>query len=150
MKIGLDIATKTGMAVLVGEGKFFVTVYQGSPQEQLEMLLDVLGEDEIGKCKFFVEQLNTFINANTTRSLLLRSGYLCGTLERLGGEVEFVNAMTVRKHLGAKKKEDVQKLFSDFKLTSDEADALACLLFGLGLKAQDVKEVVRGRSGDLL
>lgn len=144
MNIGLDIATKTGVAVEIGKGKFFVTVYQGSPQEQLDMLVDVLGEEEVKNCTFYVEQLNTFINANTTRSLLLRSGYLCGTLEKFGGKVEFVNAMTVRKHLGAKKKEDVQKMFSDYKLTSDEADALACLLFGLGLMASDVKEVVRG------
>jgi len=131
MFIGLDVAKRCGVAVLKREGEYFTTVYTGTAQEQLDMLLDVLGRNEVRGSTFYVEKLNTFVNADTTRSLLLRAGYLTGTLERMGGKIEFVNAMTVRKWLGAKDKAAVKARFAAWHLTDDEADALACLMYGL-------------------
>ena len=68
MKIGLDVAKKLGVAYLVAPNQILTTVYEGSQLEQVSWLLDVLGT--FSGHEFFVEKLNSFVNANTTRSLL--------------------------------------------------------------------------------
>lgn len=130
MLVGLDVAEKMGVVYSVyGSGRYFTTVYRGSPVEQLQMLEDVLGEDVKGACIFY-EELNTFVNANTTRSLLHRVGYLKNSLLKLGAErVEPVNAISARKFLGLPTKTEVGDFFKPWGLTQDEADAMAVLLF---------------------
>lgn len=134
--VALDVATNMGVVYKKGK-QFFCTTYTGSPIEQLEMLQDVLGEDLAG-VTVYMEQENTFRNANTTRSILHRVGYLKNSLERMGAEIKMVNAMSARKFLGVKGKENVKQLFSDFNLSGDESDALAVLMFGENITLNDL------------
>lgn len=132
MIVGLDIATSTGVVYYNGK-VFSCTTYKGTPDYQLQMILDVLG-DEVNGSIIYIEQMNKFLNADTTRSLLHRVGYIKLTLEKLGASVKMVNAMSVRKFIGAKNKEEVKAMFAPFGLNSDEADALALVLFGEQIK----------------
>jgi hypothetical protein len=140
--VALDIAKTMGVCFHKHpDGNFYCTAYSGTPQEQLEMLLDVLGDD-VKNTLFFIEELNSFVNAKTTRSLLHRVGFIKLTLEKLGAKVEMVNAMAARKFLGAKNKKDVGNIFQalDFpKMTDDEADALAIMLFALDINPLLIK-----------
>ena len=147
IKIGLDIATSMGVCFYNGTN-FVCTTYTGTPIEQLETLQDVVGEDLKG-AKIYIEQENTFRNANTTRSILHRVGYLKNSLEKIGAEIVMVNAMSARKHLGAKCKADVSGLFSKFGLNSDESDALAVLMFGEQLPLDVLAQNVIKMEGDL-
>lgn len=134
--VALDIAKRMGVIFYNHpDGVMFCTTYEGAPDEQLQMLLDVLG-DEVSDCLFLIEELNTFVNAKTTRSLLHRVGYIKLTLEKLGAEVKMLNAMSVRKYIGAKNKADVRKVFYSLglpEMSEDEADALAILCFGMDI-----------------
>lgn len=138
LKIALDIATSMGVAYFTGQ-RVICTTYKGSPVEQLEMLLDVVGEDLVG-VTVYIEQENNFRNANTTRNILHRVGYLKNSLEKFGASVVMINAMTARKHLGVKGKAEVKSLFAEQKLNSDEADAVAILLCGEGLDVEFIKD----------
>lgn len=110
-------------------GIYHCTTYQGTPIEQLEMLKDFAGEDVEGAVIFY-EQLNTFVNANTTRSLLERVGYLKNSLIKLGAlKVEPINAIAARNFLGCKDKKAVGDAFKKWNLNQDEADAMAIFLF---------------------
>lgn len=129
--VALDIATKMGVVYKTYPGgKFYCTTYEGTPIEQTEMLFDVLGDD-LSNCTVFIEQLNDFINANTVRSLLKRAGYIENSLIKRGAKVEFVNAMSARKYVGAKKKADVHAMFSKYGLDPDQSDALAIMCFAM-------------------
>lgn len=98
------------------------------------MLFGFLG-DMTGST-FYVEKLNHFVNANTTRSLLLRTGYLVYCLEEDWlGTIEYVIATQARKFQGVKTKKEAQDLFPG--LSGDEADAVIVLLFGLKKKANE-------------
>lgn len=132
--IGLDIAEKMGVVYHYhGSNTYNCTTYKGTPIEQMQMLEDVVGEDISGSIVFY-EQLNTFVNANTTRSLLHRAGYLKNSLLRLGAsKVEAVNAIAARKFLGCKDKKSVGVLFSEWGLNQDEADAMAIMLFATAM-----------------
>lgn len=133
--VSLDIATNMGVIYHQRDsGVYYATTYKGSPVEQLEMLLDVLGDDVKGVSVFY-EELNTFRNANTTRNILHRVGYLKNSLLADGAEFQPVNAVQARKFLGFKDKEAVGKYFSAFGLNQDEADAMVVLLFA---KAQSL------------
>lgn len=133
MKIGLDVAKKLGVAYLVAPNQILTTVYEGSQLEQVSWLLDVLGSFK--GHEFFVEKLNSFVNANTTRSLLLRTGYIQGKILEAGGTVTYVSAPSARKLQGVKDKKGMNALVPN--LTNDEADAVAVLLFGLDGKVAD-------------
>lgn len=133
MKIGLDVAKKLGVAYLVAPNQILTTVYEGSQLEQVSWLLDVLGT--FSGHEFFVEKLNSFVNANTTRSLLLRTGYIQGKILEAGGTVTYVSAPQARKLQGVKDKKGMNALMPN--LTNDEADAVAVLLFGLDGKVAD-------------
>jgi hypothetical protein len=131
MLVALDVATNMGVVYKQHPGgKFMCTTYKGTPIEQVEMLLDVLGDDLTG-CTVFVEQLNDFINANTVRSLLKRVGYIENSLIMRGAKVEYFNAMSARKYIGAKKKADVHAMFSKYGLDPDQSDALAIMCFAM-------------------
>lgn len=131
MLVALDVATNMGVVYKQHpDGKFICTTYKGTPIEQVEMLLDVLGDDLTG-CSVFVEQLNDFINARTVRSLLKRVGYIENSLIMRGATVEYFNAMSARKYVGAKKKADVHEMFSKYGLDPDQSDALAIMCFAM-------------------
>lgn len=127
--VGLDIAGSMGVVYNnFGSGVYNATTYVGTPIEQLQMLEDVLGD--LTNVIVFFEQLNTFVNANTTRSLLHRVGYIKNGLIKLGVQkIEPVNAMAARKFLGFKNKKQVGAYFKDWGLNQDEADAMAVLLY---------------------
>ncbi len=130
--IALDIAEKMGVVYRTyGRDEFYATTYTGSPVAQMQMLEDVLGEEIQGAIVFY-EELNTFVNAGTTRSLLHRAGYLKNSLLRLGAtSVEPVNAMSARKFLGFKNKKEVAEWFEKFNINGDEADAMVVMLYAL-------------------
>lgn len=141
LMIGLDIAEKMGVVYhRYNSGIYHCTTYQGTPIEQLEMLEDVAGEDVEGAVIFY-EQLNTFVNANTTRSLLQRAGYLKNSLIKLGAlKVEPVNAIAARKFLGCKDKKAVGDVFKKWNLNQDEADAMAIFLFATATPLEILNE----------
>lgn len=130
--ISLDIAEKMGVVYKTyGRDEFYVTTYKGSPVAQMQMLEDVLGEEIQGAVVYY-EELNTFVNAGTTRSLLHRAGYLKNSLLRLGAKsVEPINAMSARKFLGFKNKKEVADWFKKFNINGDEADAMVVMLYAL-------------------
>lgn len=131
MLVALDVATNMGVVYKsFPGGKYYCTTYKGTPIEQVEMLLDVLGDD-LSNCSVFIEQMNDFINANTVRSLLKRVGYIENSLIKRGATVQYYNAMSARKYIGAKKKADVQKIFSEYGLDADQADAMAIMCFAM-------------------
>jgi Holliday junction resolvasome RuvABC endonuclease subunit len=145
MIVSLDLAKKAGVCYLKKDKTVVCTTYEGTPQEQLQTLLDVLG-DSVADCKFYIEQLNTFVNANTTRSLLHRAGYFKHTLEKMGCSVTMVNAMAARKHLNVKNKKQVLEKLGPLavgrKMTDDEADALAILIFSENLNTEDLEVIL--------
>lgn len=130
MKIGLDIAKRMGVAVLAGPSRIDTIAFSGTAQEQYNFLYGFLG-DMTGSM-FYVEKLNHFVNANTTRSLLLRTGYIVGSLENWLCDVEYVIATQARKYQGVKTKLEAQALFPG--ISQDEADAVVVLLYGLKRK----------------
>ena len=102
MKVGLDIAKRMGVAVLCGD-EIHTAAFSGTPSEQLKALVAFLGD--LTGSSFYVEKLNSFVNANTTRSLLLRTGYLVYSLqEEWLGDIEFIIATQARKFQGVKTK----------------------------------------------
>lgn len=129
MKIGLDIAKKMGVAILAGE-EVHTWVIEGSPQKQLTELVCIAGD--LTGSMIYVEKLNSFVNANTTRSLLMRTGYLVNSLELWLCDIEYVIATQARKFQGVKAKTEAQALFPG--LSPDEADAVVVLLYGLKRK----------------
>lgn len=137
MIVGLDIATSTGVCYYNGK-VFSCTTYKGTPDYQLQTILDVLGEDVKGSI-IYIEQMNKFLNADTTRSLLHRVGYIKLTLEKMGAHVRMVNAMSVRHFIGAKNKQEVAAMFAPFGLNGDEADALSLVLFGEQIKPEKLE-----------
>jgi hypothetical protein len=143
MEIGLDIATKMGVAYYNGKN-IVTTVYVGDKHQQVELLMDVLGD--VRGMTFFVEKLNCFVNADTTRSLLLRTGYITGVLEKMGANVEYVIATQARKFQGVSGKAEAKGLFPG--LTSDEADAVVVLLYGLQKMHYNVAVAPMGGSKD--
>lgn len=130
LMIGLDIAEKMGVVYYrQNSSVYYCTTYKGTPIQQMQMLEDVAGED-IKNAIVFYEELNTFVNANTTRSLLQRAGYLKNSLLKLGAlTVDPVNAIAARKFLGCKDKKAVGDAFKKWGINQDEADAMAILLF---------------------
>lgn len=134
IRVGLDIAHKMGVAyVNSGTKKIFTTIYTGTPQEQLENLQDVLGD--VDGITVAIEQLVSFRNANTVRSLMGRIGYIAHSLKKGGVEVVYFTPSEVRKSLGCKTKQDVLKYFRLYnpKLTDDEADAIAVATYEMGV-----------------
>lgn len=124
MFLGLDLAQKCGVAYVGAGGVIYTSTYIGTPVEQLEMILDVLGED-VKRSVIVIEELNYFRNAKTVRSLAGRIGYIEHSLRKAGASVNFVSATAARKYCGVKEKAETAKLFG---VPQDEADAVAVLV----------------------
>jgi Holliday junction resolvasome RuvABC endonuclease subunit len=128
--VGLDIATKMGVAfVNFGSKKITTVVYKGTPQIQLERLVDVVGDFEGVVVR--IETLVSFRNAKTTRSLLTRTGYISHSLENEKATIEYVTPTEARRFLGVKTKAEVKDFFNRFApgITDDEADAIAVAVY---------------------
>lgn len=124
MLLGLDLATKAGVAYVGASGIIYTSTYTGTPVQQLEVILDVLGED-VKRSVVVIEELNYFRNANTVRSLAGRIGYIEHSLKRAGASVNFISATAARKYCGVKEKVETARLFG---VPQDEADAVAVLV----------------------
>lgn len=133
--IGLDIATKTGIAILEDNN---VRVYyiEGSPVYQWEIIKSEITPDSI----IVIEDFSYFNARNpfTTAILNQRLGYLYWRIVEEQIPVSKYNVNTVRKFLGitnkkaGEQKKEVRKALcavTQLKLTSDESDALALLLY---------------------
>lgn len=144
--IGLDIATVTGMAIYTPSTETIeVALNKGDPISQYVRLVNYLETmDYKDRHPTFVLELPLhFQNANTSRSLIERYGYLKHSLIRAGVyEVVEVNLNSVRKYLGCKTKEDVfrffQPLYEGDYLTSDHADAAALCLYQASVEGHTV------------
>ncbi len=124
MLLGLDLAQKCGVAYVGTGGIIYTSTYIGTPVEQLEWILDVLGDD-VKRSVIVIEELNFFRNAKTVRALAGRSGYIEHSLKRAGASVNFISAVAARKYCGVKEKVETAKLFG---VPQDEADAVAVLV----------------------
>lgn len=143
--VALDIATKTGIVILDGTQ---VTVYyiEGSPTYQMGKILQEITIDT----KVVVEDFTYFNyrNPETTAKLNQRIGYIIWRLIEDGIEVEKYNVNTVRKFLGvsgSRRKGEQKKLLNKrlrdatgLKLTLDESDAIALLLYNVMDKISDL------------
>ena len=138
MQIGLDIAKRMGVAVMAGPNRIDTIAFSGTAQEQYSFLYSFLGD--MTDYFFYVEKLNHFVNANTTRSLLLRTGYIVGSLQNWPCYVDYIIATQARKYQGVKTKQEAQALFPN--VSGDEADAVIVLLYGLKRKHTEFQ--VRG------
>lgn len=134
--IGIDPATVCGVAIYYPEQNMArVMEVKGTPVEQLSTILEYLFKD-IGEEKlliFSMEKLHNFRNANTTRSLLERYGYLRHTLDSLGFPVRETSPASVRAHLQVKTKTELFDYLGSFyrgkHLTNNHTDALAIAIY---------------------
>jgi len=137
--ITLDIATKTGITTL--ENKYINVYYiEGSPVFQWLKIKEEITKDSV----VAIEDFSYFNTRNpvTTATLNQRLGYLYWRLVEENISVIKYNVNTVRKFLGissrktGEQKKQVNKLLSlaaSIKMTSDESDALAILLYHIGV-----------------
>lgn len=132
--IALDVAKSCGVAILYSSGVVRVTTVVGSPQQQLDRLVEIIGDNN--EFSLVIETLTYFRNAKTIRSLLERSGFLKYSLMNsyLIKKIEQVSATDARKALRVKSKGEALKFFRKYlpKINNDESDALA-LLWALGV-----------------
>lgn len=135
--VGLDIATITGIALWHPfTHKAEVVQVKGDPMETfgfiVKVIMPLVVELQPTIC---MEQPHHFQNANTTRSLLERYGFIKYSLmcNYKGLRIEEPNLNSVRASLGAKKKEDVLQIMSTFYsgsyLTDNHTDALAACIY---------------------
>lgn len=147
--VALDIATKTGIATLDGDA---ITVYyiEGSPVFQIRKILQEITDDT----EIVVEDFSYFNYRNpvTTAQLNQRLGYIVFRLEEDGLKVSKYNVNTVRKYLGvsgSRKAGEQKKLLQDamcqasgLKLTPDESDAIALLMYNIRIQLSDLHKYV--------
>lgn len=135
--VAIDPAKRAGIAYNVdSDAKIIVTtVVVGTPQEQRDYVLKLNHREAV------IEDLPRMRNMNTTKSLLMRIGYIALSLEDFGKRVTFVRVQSARRWIGAKSKKDVQRILSrraNCSISSDEADAAALLLFKLQRQPNEV------------
>lgn len=135
-----------GVATLVDNTISLLTV-SGTPVQQFQYLVDTYSLNEV-----LIEDFTYFNapNPKTTSLFIQRFGYIYWRLYEQGANIRLCHVGTVRKSLGVvstkkgqAKIEVWQKLveFSSVqKMTKDEADALALLLFSKQMKPSDLSE----------
>lgn len=132
IQIALDLAKSAGIAWITDDdpNTIHVRTVVGDPVYQLYSVLDIAGNHE--KTVVY-EMLTSFRNAQTTRSLAERIGYIYWRLVELSESAEDdpkpMRVMSIRKKLGFKSKAAVKAYFSKMckGITDDEADAAALL-----------------------
>lgn len=147
--IALDVATKTGVAILDGEN---ITVYyiEGSPVFQIRKIL----QEITNNTEIVVEDFSYFNYRNpaTTAQLNQRLGYIVFRLEEDDLKVSRYNVNTVRKYLGvsgSRKTGEQKKLLNHLmrqhtglKLTTDESDAIALLMYNIRIQFSDLHKYI--------
>lgn len=133
---GLDIAKTTGLAVWYPEKHFaLVTHVKGTPIVQLKCILAAIPKELFGEVLepvFVLEKIFHFRNANTTRSLLERYGYMKHSLLDRAARVEEAHPLAARRLLKARSKGQVLRMLQAYSgecMTQDGADALAVAIF---------------------
>lgn len=117
---------------------YFASV-KGNAYEHLDFIKTIAQD---AKIELYVEKLNFFRNANTVRSLLLRTGYV---VYSLSDSPEFISVPSIRKKMGFGSKKDVLKAFQTHNpqiKNDDESDAIALLLYAID---KDIVEVTTER-----
>lgn len=143
--IGLDIATKTGVAIL--EGNTIKAYYiEGSPLFQMRKILLEITSD----CEIVIEDFSYFNYRNpvTTAQLNQRLGYIFWRLIEEKTVVKKYNVNTVRKQLGVSGSRESGKqkkllnsnirLETKLKFTPDETDAIALVMYDIGILFSDL------------
>ena len=143
--IGLDIATKTGVAIL--DGNSLKAYYiEGSPLFQIQKILPLITQD----CEIVIEDFSYFNYRNpvTTAQLNQRLGYIFWRLAEEKTVVKKYNVNTVRKQLGisgSRKSGEQKKLLNSnicfetkLKFTPDETDAIALIMYDIGICFSDL------------
>lgn len=146
MIIALDVATKCGIAIL-DENKLSIYYIEGSPIFQLNEIESVT----VGKNPVFLLEDFSYFNARnpkTTAQFNQRLGYLYYSLLAKYPTYKY-NVNTVRKHLGITgRMEGVQKkavcqavrMKTSLRLTTDETDAVALILFHLKIGFENLQD----------
>lgn len=147
--IALDVATKTGVATL-NKNQINVYYIEGSPVFQIRKILQEITDGT----EIVVEDFSYFNYRNpaTTAQLNQRLGYLVFRLEEDDLKVSRYNVNTVRKYLGvsgSRKKGEQKKLLNaslrqntGLKLTLDESDAIALLMYNVRIQFSDLHKYV--------
>ena len=119
MIFGLDIAKRTGIASYNHKtDEVFVTTFAGSPIELLGCVKSLLPLPEFVE-KVVIEKHVHFRNANTTRALLERLGYVKWSLQNFGYETVDLFPGRGRKFLTAR--------YAYLGFDKDELDAITLL-----------------------
>lgn len=111
MIVGLDIATSSGIALYDGE-KICVTTFKGTPVELVDYIESIIPQNST----VIIERHVHFLNANTTRSLLERLGYVKYSLIKNGHAVSDLFPGKGRKQL--------IEAYKSVGYTKDELDAI--------------------------
>ena len=112
MIIGLDLATRSGIAVLDGE-TITVSTHKGTPIELLSKIESIIRGERVEKV--IIERHVHFLNAKTTRSLIGRIGYIEWSLRKNGHDVI---------DLFPKKRKELIASYSALGYDKDEYDAI--------------------------
>lgn len=145
ISIGLDIATRTGVAFQYNnDPKIQVMEVHGDPVKLLETIYEIIPKDHVAKV--YYEKLVHFRNARTVRDLLERSGFVRWSLKNDGYLVDEVHVQSVRSWLGVKNKAEAKELIKGVsnckvKITDNHSDAVGVLLFANKLKLSDVNQI---------
>lgn len=136
--IGLDLAIVSGICVIdTDTNTIDLFQHKGTPIELLDWLFAFIIENEeegVDSQKMGIEELHQFRNANTTRSLLQRSGYIFYTLSGYKFTVEMVNMESVLPVLKCKNKKELFEYAlaitkHSIPITSNHSDALGIALY---------------------
>jgi Holliday junction resolvasome RuvABC endonuclease subunit len=143
--VGLDLATVSGVAIIDSEAiEAVLFEVKGTPYEQLKKVLNFLDIQSIDKdnVKWSIEQIHTFLNAKTVRSLLERKGFVMWTLIGNGFEVEEVSPRVARYRFGFKGKKDamaqMEPIIDSPLLTDNHVDAFAVALYHFSLSTSKI------------
>lgn len=115
-----------GVAWTYDSCHIYFTSIKGTPYEHLNFIKQIAQDTEI---ELYVEKLNFFRNANTVRSLLLKTGYV---IYSLSNSPQFVSVPLIRKRMGFGGKKETLKAFQTHNpdiRNDDESDAIALLLY---------------------
>lgn len=136
--VGLDTAKNMGVAFYRPDNHCVMTLeLKGNPLQQLSSLKALIANHEKIETElvFVFERLHNFLNANTTRDLLTRYGFLYYSLLQAGATVCEVSPRPARSALGMVSKSDAHaKLIkrctdSHARFSNNHSDAIVCAIY---------------------